>query len=1153
MTPVLSLHLLGPFRAASDDQPLTTFATDKVRALLVFLAMESDIPHRRESLATLLFPDWNDKQAADNLRRTLHRLRSALSQHDPQLSDHLLTITRTTVQLNPSALRLDAAQFRQTLGNRLGKSRLSEDDVERLAVVANRYRGEFAAGLSLADAQPFEEWMLLQRIAFHQQALHVCDVLITAYENRGMIVEAQRYARQSLALEPWREEAHLHLIRLLASNDQKSEALAQVERCRQLLLEEMGMEPGEEIRALAAQIRAGQYRPVKPSDTPLPHSRLHRFPAQFTSFLGRDAELQTIIARLRSPDCRMVTLVGAGGVGKTRLSVQSAQRLGSADGADFEDGLYFVDCAPLTRVEDLPSIIAITIDLVLQGGTPATDQIYAFLRDKSLLLVLDNVEQIIGCAADLASLLAACPRVKMLVTSREPLHIRAEWRYDIEGLETRGGIESKAAQLFIQRARQVVPGFTPTAVDAAAIQQTVESIGGHPLAIELAATWLRLYDCRTIADEIARGLGFLETTLRDVPSRHRSMRVLFDHSWHLLTSAEQKTLRQLSVLRGEWTLPQGTAVANGTPRVLVTLADKSLIRRTHAGRYAIDELIRQFAFEHLEQDTEWSEVQTRCVTFFLRELTRHRAALTGMEPQSAVAALRADWINIRHAWTTAIFLRLWNILEAAIESYQMFIELTGFVADGLADLQALLEQVQSDPREERLTAIANSFVAGWFFQRAHYDRAHDHARRVLALPDTTDVAQWRGNAWYIRANSDLVQGRDMATIFSYMEQAAAYFDRAGDRLGQAKIVALYATVAQKQGAADKALSLHSQALAQFEALHYPLGIMQTLSHIGVTYRRSADYHQALAYHLRCLEIAEKLNSPAELARHHNNIGVVYRALQAYEQAIDHFSHAMEIDERIGHQRGLAIEKGNLGLIYQELFRYDEALTYFGEAVEIARAIGLRGVEANYLACRGELYADVGQFDIAIREIEDGITVARSIENHTIAATYTGILAWVYFCGGNHARGMALIDRAIDEQLHYKLREALAHSLYFKARMLSATRDYVAALDTVEEALALRTEIGVAGSHVLKLEVLRARLQARLGWNAQAITALNTLLESNPPEELHAEILFGLAEISRTGTQQRVAIALIESLYARNPRHEYRVQLAELRAMEPLNH
>src|SRR5690606_38012752 len=249
--------------------------------------------------------------------------------------------------------------------------------------------------------------------------------------------------------------------------------------------------------------------------------------------------------------------------------------------------------------------------------------------------------QITECGSDLATLLAECPRLKILATSREPLQIRAEWRFDLKGLERGGGVESSAAQLFIHRARQILPAFAPSQEEQRAIQRIADLVAGNALALELAATWLRFYDCAAIAAEIERGVDFLESDLRDVPRRHRSIRVLFDHSWQLLAPEEQRALRQLSVLRGEWTLAQGSAVAEGTPRELVRLSDKSLVRRSGV-RYTIDELVRQFAFEHLQEE-ELQRVQRRSAAFFLQGLARQHHALQGMEPQAARAALRADW------------------------------------------------------------------------------------------------------------------------------------------------------------------------------------------------------------------------------------------------------------------------------------------------------------------------------------------------------------------------------------------------------------------------------------------------------------------------------------------------------------------------------
>lgn len=1146
MTPVLSLHLLGPFQAFDQDRPLNAFATDKARALLVYLAMEADIPHRRESLATLLFPEWGDKEAGDNLRRTLHRLRSALNEWEPSRSDTLLTITRTTIQLNSSALLLDAARFRQVMMRGWGKSRLAVEDIEQLATMVALYRGEFTAGLAVEDAQPFEEWLLLQRLAFHQQALNLCDLLTAAYEEQGQFPTAQQYARQALALEPWREEAHYQLIRLLALNGQKSEALTQFERCCHLLAEEMGMDPSPETVALVKQIRNGQFRPAPAHPTATARPRLHRFPAQFTSFVGREGELQTIVGQLLHPDCRLVTLVGAGGMGKTRLSVQAAQRLAQNESKPFAEGLYFVDCAPLIRVEDLPSTLAMAVGLSLQGGSAATEQIHAFLRAKSVLLVLDNVEQIIGCALDVAALLEACPQVKVLVTSREPLRLRAEWRYDIEGLDTRGGMNSKAAHLFVQRARQLLANFTPSGAEEYAIQQIVQWVGGHPLAIELAATWLRFYDCATIAEEISKGIDFLESHLQDLPARHRSIRVLFDHSWQLLTPAEQKMLRHLSVLRGEWTLAQGTAVADGSPRELAKLSDKSLIRRTHAGRYAIDELIRQFASEQMTHEREDIEVRRRCAHFFLQSLARHHSALHGMEPQAAIAAIRADWVNIRHAWGMGIALRMWEAVATAAEVYQMFVALTGLVTDGLTDFQLLLDALPNRDEAMALQAMAHAYMAGWCFQRSQYSNAYEHTGAVLRLPDNPAVMRWRGYAGYVQAQCDLVQGRDVNGVMVLVAEVERAFKASGDPLGNAHATALRAMGLQKQGALEAANATDESTLAQFERIGYPLGIIQTLNRIAVNYRSNARFEESLAFHLRSRELMKNFNSPAELARHHNNVGALYRSLNQYEKAIDNFTRAVEIDELLGHQRGVAIEKGNIGLIYQQTYRYEAALAFLKESIEIARANSLKGIEANYLACRGELYAELGQFDLAYEGLAGGIALAHAIQNHGLASTYLGSFAWVSFRCGEGGAAFIKMEEALAEQRRFQRRESLAESLHHKGVMLMETGDLPAAFDTAAEAIALRTDIGLAGLSFLKSRILYARLQGWLGQRREAIAALHSWRNEATEGEAEAELLFGLWDVSRTEAYRHAAAEAIAALPAQAQRYECQQRLALLR-------
>ena len=317
----LSLSFLGPFQVTLDGVPVTKFATDHTRALLSYLAVESRRPHRREALADLLWPDRPEQAARHNLRQALSNIRRVIGDRDA--SPAFLLITRQTVQFNQASdYWLDVTAFTtllETCKTHLHRRlEVCRPCMQRLEQTAELYRGNFLEGFTLVDSRPFEEWVLTQQEWLHHQVMTVFRHLARYHEQLGEYELAQRYTMRQLELEPWREEAHRRLMRLLAFDGQRSAALAQYETCRRMLAEELGVEPAEETTTLFAQIEAGELSHLGPTIPP------HNLPAQLTSFVGREAELALITERLGNPNYRLVTLVGPGGVGKTRLALKAA-------------------------------------------------------------------------------------------------------------------------------------------------------------------------------------------------------------------------------------------------------------------------------------------------------------------------------------------------------------------------------------------------------------------------------------------------------------------------------------------------------------------------------------------------------------------------------------------------------------------------------------------------------------------------------------------------------------------------------------------------------------------------------------------------------------------------------------------------------------
>ncbi len=321
-------------------------------------------------------------------------------------------------------------------------------------------------------------------------------------------------------------------------------------------------------------------------------SRAHNLPPQPTPFVGREDERARIAALLADPDCRLLTLVGPGGIGKTRLALQVAAEQIDA----FEQGVYAVQLASVTAPDLLIPAIVDALKPPLYGTQDQRAQLLDHLRDKQMLLVLDNFEQVLEAAGVLADVLTHAPKVKLLVTSRQRLNLHGEWLFKIDGMQAAGdGALDSATQLFVQSARRVRPEFALDETTRPAVRRIVELVEGMPLGIELAAAWVQMLSPGEIVSEIESNLDFLVTSLQDVPERHRSLRAVFDQSWNMLSAGEQEVLKRLSALPGGFRHETARRVANVSLPTLLDLVDKSLLRRTSDGRYEMHEFLRQHA------------------------------------------------------------------------------------------------------------------------------------------------------------------------------------------------------------------------------------------------------------------------------------------------------------------------------------------------------------------------------------------------------------------------------------------------------------------------------------------------------------------------------------------------------------------------------
>lgn len=646
----LGIALFGPMQVTHNARSISGFGYDKVRALLAYLALEPDRPHRREALAGLLWPEVPERVARDSLRTALATLRQAIS--DESADPPYLFITRESIQFNrASDHTLDTAEFSRRLdsvaGHRHRNATTCRYCAGWLREAADLYRGPLLAQFSLPDSAEFETWLLPRRAALQDEALAVFERLAAHFLQRGDHLAARFFAARQIALEPWREPAHRQAMTALAYAGNRAGALKQFELCRAALAEELDVAPEPETVFLYEQIRDGklaaELAPRRVAPPPMP-------------LIGREQELNGLGQKLADPDIRLVTLIGPGGVGKTSL----ASAAGHLFGADFGDGSVFIPLVTVEHSADLMPAIAGGLGLLLEPTRTAGEQVREYLHARELLVVLDNFEQLLDGASQLGELISAAPGVVFLVTSRQRLGLTNEWLVELGGLDYPAHdssaplAEFSAIQLFARRAQQERGDFALISAQAASAAEICRLVQGMPLAIELAAAATTVLPANVIADQLRNGLVALSAEWTDLPPRHRSIRAMLEQSWSLLSAEERHALRYLSVFRGGFDVAAANEVAGASAEALRRLRDKSLLQvQPTSGRFDLHPLIRAFAAERLLSRDEDGDAARRHLAYFTNVAELAEQGLKGHDQLDWLARLETDHANILAALSWA--------------------------------------------------------------------------------------------------------------------------------------------------------------------------------------------------------------------------------------------------------------------------------------------------------------------------------------------------------------------------------------------------------------------------------------------------------------------------------------------------------------------
>ena len=649
MSPRLALHFLGLPQLYLDDTPVTTDRRKAV-ALLAYLAVNRG-KHTREFLSGLLWPDYAQAKAFSNLRRTIWEVHQVLGE-DWLLAD------RESLHLNEDGeIALDVARFRDLLS----QSHLQSDPSPRISLLsdaAKLYRNHFLTGFSLKDAFPFNEWAYTESEDLRRQLADALTTLSEDYCALGQAEKAIPYARRLISLDPLNESTHRQLMEVYIQAGQHGAALKQYQTCEQTLRKELNLDPQPETRELYKKIRKGEIKPIpveKQIETTIPK---HNLPIQLSTFIGREKEpdeIANLIARNR-----LVTLVGVGGVGKTRLSLQVGEKVLN----NYPNGVWFIALDSLSDSSLVPQTVAAVFH-IREGSSnrPIIEILMNVLREKTTLLILDNCEHLLdACAQLITSLLTNCPNLKILATSREILNVLGEATYYVpslsmpehENTSIENLSEYESIQFFTERAALALSSFRLTDVDLPIIVNICRKVDGIPLAIELAAAHVNMLSIDQIVRQLNESFNLLTGGSRTALPRQQTIRASIEWSWNLLTEEEQTFMRQLSIFAGGWTLESTQEICSGDVLGLISsLVKKSLIvTNQEAGRetrYRFHEMIRQYAGEKLAESGEEDNIRTRHLKYFVAFSEQADYAVRGPAQLEWDARLNDERDNIRAA------------------------------------------------------------------------------------------------------------------------------------------------------------------------------------------------------------------------------------------------------------------------------------------------------------------------------------------------------------------------------------------------------------------------------------------------------------------------------------------------------------------------
>ncbi len=871
-------------------------SSQKVIALLAYLAVQSE-PVSRDLVAELL---WSVGKY-HNVRQALFNLRSLPGAQEWLKDDNAIYIQ----------VKTDLSVFEKAVQTKDYKQALS------------LYKGTLLEDIKVRGAPVFTDWLEQERAriaALYQKALsgRADELANNQHYEQAIELYTKRIAEDALD-----ETSQQKLIKLEFARGQPRVALDLYEQYRRQLIEDLGVEPLSETQHLATEIKQVLHQQL--IETPVQVS--YALPDYSSRFIGRNEEQAQLTRYLQT--ARLVSIVGTGGVGKTRLSIQVAEQLHEA----FKDGICFIPLAATTNAEFIVLPIADSLGLDLSNRLHHESQLLDFLREKELLLIFDNAEHLLDGLGLLDQLLDNCPKLSLLVSSREPLGFE-EKQLELRGLaypviQELSAKPYEAVELFVELARQVDSHFQLDVQNELDIIRICTLLEGLPLALELAAAWVTTLSLDEIANEIEKNLNLLKDGSFEKPKRQRSLQATFDYSWTLLTDVEQKAIVSLAVFKSGFNQDAAEKVTNSSLRTLLALSKKSLLRK-EPGRFTILELIRQCALEKVEHS---SPIFTKHSAYFATLVKTHSNKFKVDEQKQVRQLFALENDNIVQAWQYIVEQKDETRLLSSLAGFYQFFKIRGLGLQAYKAFKTAISSFSEEPLHSHLKLRAAAFAN----RLAHIEDAHQLLKECQAYfnqhqnyADYAFTHLCLGDNAYLRDDYDEGEGHYTTSLQSYQSlKDSRGIGLSLDGLG---------TIAFARGDFLKAKDYYKQSLELAKQSEDARNILIGLKNTGIGHAVTGGYETAKAHLEETVSQARSLEDKRMLVSALNNLGKIYTSVAMPQESRKAFEECIYLSREIGARWNTALALSNLGELEYFEKNYDAASYLYADALRLFEAL-----------------------------------------------------------------------------------------------------------------------------------------------------------------------------------------------------------------------